>query len=439
MPIQLSSVSRLLIIRRMIHANPPARWGGFLLGVLAMLLAVPLARAERAPEKPTVVKLTVPPVATPTLALKYRLFPTRGEMAAGDAAPICREIFAHFAMSWETFEAADDLCKLPRIGFSKDRARQILEPYRPMLRQIHAASRKTQCEWNIPLDWMTRFDARKMNFTAARQITVLLCIAARLEQAKGHPDEALQTLQDGFAFARQFTNDANVVQALIGIGLLDLLLDCVSELQQDPACGNLYWALTELPHPLIDFGAIAEVEQATCHDFLPTVDWRANNTVTSDQFIANIARATHSFDARVDQYLMLQVMAVAPARVYLRSQGFTQDQIDHMPIPQTVGIYLIETFQRVFDEEVAAARLPYWQAEIQFDRIEVEISRLNADVHNPLLNFTGLIPGSMKNLALLERRIAMMRNVEALRAYAASHKGVLPASLAELTDTPAAR
>jgi hypothetical protein len=41
------------------------------------------------------------------------------------------------------------------------------------------------------------------------------------------------------------------------------------------------------------------------------------------------------------------------------------------------------------------------------------------------------------SLATTDRRIAMLRCVEAVRAYAATHGGRPPAALADLTETPA--
>ena len=70
----------------------------------------------------------------------------------------------------------------------------------------------------------------------------------RREIRPGGPD-----VQTGFALARDVAKGPTLVHALVGAAIATLMTDRVREMIQQLDCPNLYWALSTLPRPLVDF------------------------------------------------------------------------------------------------------------------------------------------------------------------------------------------
>ena len=88
----------------------------------------------------------------------------------------------------------------------------------------------------------------------------LLTPYARLQIADGKYDDAIQTLQAGYALGRHVANGPLFVNNLIGCSIVGMMSFQVREMIQQPDAPNLYWALTDLPRPIIDLRSGTEAE-----------------------------------------------------------------------------------------------------------------------------------------------------------------------------------
>src|SRR5205085_1656341 len=74
----------------------------------------------------------------------------------------------------------------------------------------------------------------------------------RAEVAGRHFDDALRTAKTMFALGRHLGDHPTEVADLVGLWVAHLGLGTLEEMVQQPGCPNLYWALTDLPCPLVD-------------------------------------------------------------------------------------------------------------------------------------------------------------------------------------------
>src|SRR5262249_39386089 len=74
----------------------------------------------------------------------------------------------------------------------------------------------------------------------------------RGQVAGRHFDDAIGTAKTMFALARHLGEYPAEAANLVGLSVADLALDTLEEMVQQPDCPNLYWALTDLPGPLVD-------------------------------------------------------------------------------------------------------------------------------------------------------------------------------------------
>jgi hypothetical protein len=367
------------------------------------------------------------------------------DQAAGDAAPLYLMAFARLRNIKEA-NAIYDLLDAPREKFSVAEAQKILALYQGQLNQIAIAARRDRCHWEMPFREQG-FATLLPHLNAVRTATQLLALAARVEIAEGRFEAALHTLQSGFGMVAHQANDERciLVQGLVALGEARILLDRVQEFVQTPGAPNLYWALAELPHPMANMRVMASTEQALLEYELPELKGFGAHTITATHIQAVLDRVEKvligiTSDAFGDRIKFVAGLMVAdgPARTWLVQHGYDAKQVKDMPGNQAVGIYYVESYQLASDSMCKWAGFPWWQARAGYEKSVEELVRLKREqAGNPLLQIFPAMGHVHRSIASTDRRVEMLRIVEALRGYAAAHDGHLPPSLADLTDTPA--
>jgi hypothetical protein len=115
--------------------------------------------------------------------------------------------------------------------------------------------------------------------------------------------------------------------------------------------------------------------------------------------------------------------------------GWSPEEVHEMPIPQVMVLYMIQTYREIRDQEwkwvyVSHLEVPkraFWGAVRESEKREIlPLYRLLT----PATQHAHIVT------AMSDRRIALLRTLEALRMYAAGHDGRLPGSLDEVTKVP---
>ncbi|NLY01413.1 MAG: hypothetical protein GXY83_35425 [Rhodopirellula sp.] len=84
--------------------------------------------------------------------------------------------------------------------------------------------------------------------------------------------------------------------------------------------------------------------------------------------------------------------------------------------------------------------VPYWQARKPLEQVTGRIEKLGQQQQEILPLASGTLPAMLRarnTLVRVDREIALLRLVEALRMYGASHEARFPETLSELTEAPA--
>src|SRR5262249_21370907 len=120
------------------------------------------------------------------------------------------------------------------------------------LRQADLAARMDKPDWQILLKLKTDGiglllpDLQKMRMLAAE-------LKGRFheEVTQGRFDDALPTAKTMFAMSRHMGEHPTLVGNLVAIAMATITIGPLEEMLEQPGCPNLYWALTNLPDPLI--------------------------------------------------------------------------------------------------------------------------------------------------------------------------------------------
>src|SRR5262249_61666381 len=79
-----------------------------------------------------------------------------------------------------------------------------------------------------------------------------LQVRFRAEVARRDFNDAVRTAKTMLALARHLGEHPTSAANLLGISIAEMALDTLEEMVQQPGCPNLYWALTDLPCPVVD-------------------------------------------------------------------------------------------------------------------------------------------------------------------------------------------
>ncbi len=421
-------------------------WSLVVLGVAASLAAAQESKPEGTP-----VRLILRPAAQPVPALKYLFLPELPDRTPGNAALLYDRAVLMQRGHRETLEQsrqADRLMETPVAKLTADDLRQMeARVSNNVLHELALAARRQRCDWE--LEFRTEGVALLLpEIQGLRELARVVILRVRPQIARGKIDEAVHTLQSGFALARNTSEGSTLIQSLVGIAVGSLMCAQVEELIQAPGAPNLYWALTELPRPFVSLRHAAQGEKAMLvlsYPFLREIQTRVLTAAElRRKMLTQFAELQGDLriKGRPDWQARLGLTALAlkfypEAKRALIAGGRKPAEVEAMPALQAVALHALAQFRRQQDELFKWLDLPYWEARPGLRRAEMLVREKHATMEG--LPFSLALPAAQKVMeaqARLERRIAVLRCIEALRLYAAGHDGKLPASLAEVKEVP---
>jgi hypothetical protein len=269
--------------------------------------------------------------------------------------------------------------------------------------------------------------------------------------ADGHYDRALYTLQTGFALARHVSDAPTLIQSLVGTAIAAVMLAQLAELIQQPGAPNLYWALTDLPRPFIDLRKPLEGEKLMLYGTLPLLRDIETTPLSPEQQQTLLKALGGGLDAIyplagygpnrdwADRLAGVAVVlrAYPEAKRALVARGRKPEEVEALPALQVVLLHSLHQYQRLQDDLFKWNGLPYWEARPHLEQADREIRRAKVNLEAlPFIEFLPAINKVMFAAVRTDRRLAALRCVEAVRLYAATHDGKLPASLSDVTEVP---
>ncbi|WP_165227638.1 hypothetical protein [Aquisphaera insulae] len=422
--------------------------------VLGMAWSSPAHSDE--PAKPKV--LVVSPAAAPIPSLRYRLLPLRSELNPGNAAPVYLRIrHGQRDAVWEELEKNYKAwIEVPLKDIPLAEAETYLRSVGSFTRMLRIGAWRESCDWGYPLRelreeaiWITLPDAQNM-----RQLSRLLQLKARVEVAGGNHERAVDTMETCMALGRHVAEGPFLINALIGQSICMMTLDEVEELIARPDAPNLYWALSALPRPLVDLRPAFETDQRLIEGMIPEMsgaddprpvaEWdtlldrlydrirKLASEVTSDpKANAAIAAQLPSTSAAFKQ------ASLATSREYqtnvLRRDPAT---VARMSDAEVVVRSLVARYRDVRDDLFRLGYLSWREAKPFREGVELRRKVEQSGALAALLEPSPTLSACLDAPARADRRVAILRTIEAIRLHAASHDGALPKSLDAIEDVP---
>lgn len=436
--------------------------------------AAPATRPATAPATlpqapgPEVRKLTLRPSPVTQPALRYRLLPDLVDQTPGNAVPLylLTRRFWPDPKSWDEFHHTDK----GRLDYQDDPVDQlppeyvdrILKGYADTLQYADLGARRRDAQWDAV--WRERgFRENPLPYlNDLRHVANLLSFRARVQISRKHWTAAAYTLQSIFSIGRHLGTEPLLVHSLVQTGFAESALSRgVEEWIARGDSPNLYWPLTDLPHPFVDLRPIPEWEREAMRYWKPQLAQAMSGDLPPGQWPLVIHEMIGLLQERRPpfkrdpaeseaQAKRLTESAYPRARRYLLSAGTPREKVDAMPADQVVGTYLCQEYLAAKQDVLKAWALPYPQAEEQMLRSWRALAPDQPPaVHNPLIQSQLVTVSNARvsydrpmwstaryQFARLDRFVATLRIIEALRDYAAKHDGRPPERLDQVTDLP---
>jgi hypothetical protein len=385
-------------------------------------------------------QLTISPRAIEEPTLKYRLFPAEFELQEGNAAPILLRLpweqTAYFSKEVPDFGGYLDI----PLNSPKLRGKEIFAFYDQLKR---AAYRKT-ADWQYPIGEKPLAQIVLPDLQGGRRVAGDgLCVWIRQRLAERDLARAREGVLVGFAVVRHYGRTPFVITQNVCVAVDSMLLSRVAELVSQPDSPNLYWALTQLPRPLVDFRPSIELQERFLQGTVPGIEDLSQIKTEQewDRGALGVLRFFREMDTggRLGANAKPRVLErpVARARAELsRSFEGGATRVAAMSDGEAVLRWLLEVYNDQSQETTALMSLEPPIAIPRLIDLQKRITEFQSALGNRDLFLFSRILNTYVAGHKLEREIDALRIIEAIRDYAAVHDSQLPESLAKIVDVP---
>jgi tetratricopeptide (TPR) repeat protein len=148
----------------------------------------------------------------------------------------------------------------------------VLNKLKPTLDLLYQATRSKQCNW--PFVKPGQVSQQFMDdLSKYRQFAFILDVQAKLQIAQGRYDQAKETLKTSLTMAKHLGDAPTLVQEMVGIAIAAINQSRMEQWIQSDA-PSLYWALEDLPQPLVDVNKAIKIETDNLKNYNFLLRWQ---------------------------------------------------------------------------------------------------------------------------------------------------------------------
>jgi len=204
------------------------------------------------------VELTLYPAKATEPAQKYQLLPKAEELTDADAVPLYQKAIQSLPQDFQPKQFSD-WRSLPPDQLPVKEVESALKKLEPLLGLLTQATRSKQCNW--PFVKPGQVSQQFMDgLSKYRQFAFILDVQGKLQIEQGQYHQSRETLKASLSMAKHLGDAPTLVQGLVGIAIAALNLSRTEQWIQSDNAPNLYWALEDLPQPLVDMTKAIKIE-----------------------------------------------------------------------------------------------------------------------------------------------------------------------------------
>lgn len=397
--------------------------------------------------------LTMEAAAEPRPALKYQLLPAFAQQTDGNAATLYYQAQALLARDDPNFaeRVAEWVGMEPdEMPLEEVRAAVAGGSVAAALRNLDYGALCTQCDWGVPIR-QEGMSVLLPSLSSMRALARLNILRARLAWLDGDYPAAVGHLASSYQLARHLGEMPTLISCLVGQAIVALSNDELLHMSAAAGAPNLYWALADLPDPIVPWRRALEGERSFLEMTYPLLAEIDRRPLADSEWNLLAARL-----AQVDQYATaggwkldgaavprearLRAAALATATYplaleNLKSRGYSQAEVDAMSPQELFVRYWWGDYRYWRSELLKWFTVPYHEASERIAAVEQRLAEAEEASEVGLLT-TILLP-SLSRAAFvrvkIERDVAATMVIQALRGHVAAH-GALPETLDEVEE-----
>ncbi len=432
----------------------PSR-SSFLFIAIALLSAVGEVFAA---DEAQIVPLAITPATEPVPSLQYQLLPKHLDRRPGNAAVRYERAALQYRPEAKVDTDVAEWLDLPFAEFAQPaQLKKMSTESEKVFAELRRASQLESCHWELPLREQMFFEILLPEVQELRRLARYVALKARREIATKRFDEAVATLQVGYGLARHTAEGPTLIHGLVGVSITGLMNSVLFDLAQSPGAPSLYWALTFQPRPLIDLRPGMEAEMSglfLSFSELINIGREDSGTVDAPAAVNRLIDTLTGMSGMIEGSppggeiikLSSKVALYAMAAVrklemqdYLKACRWPAARVDKLSDAELLLAFTRVKYEELRDLQFRLLSLPYWQTTAGSAAANERL-RSAGKKFEEVLPFAALILPAVGSVhhssAKSERRLDVLRIVEALRLYAGKHDGALPPSLDAVTDVP---
>jgi hypothetical protein len=409
-----------------------------------------------------VFHVTLRPQPEPDPPLKHELLPAYHQLQPGNAATYYYRALLSLPRD-PKLQFGDQQTKWmdqPLTEFPTKEAAQWLKAYKNVFGEARRAVYRERCDWGLHVRGLKGMEPVELllpELQATRSVARALSVKARLEIAERRFDDAEETLRIGYRLGNDVSRSPLLVGNLVGLAIVSIMNQATVD-WIDTGGPNLYWALAGLPEPMVNMRQSLQQEMYLPMQMFPFLRDPESANYTPQQwrevFSQAMQRMTRLTSGSSNQGVGFQeqlaasglIMKAYPdAKRALLQSGMDPQKVEAMPVGQVVAIQSARAYRKIYQEQMKWMLMPYWQVERQMEASRRKMreesffggkgaSREVWPVASLLMPAT-----SAATLAAVrvQRDIAALQAIEAIRIYTAKTGGKLPTTLSQLEQIPA--
>ena len=335
---------------------------------------------------------------------------------------------------------------------------------------IERATKCRYCDWGLAEEDLVRdetFGLLLPSVQETRSISRALALQTRVAIAEKRFDRAIELIRMNYQLGQNVSKMKFMVTALIGIAEVGITNGTMIDFIATPDSPNMYWALSELPRPIIDVRDAFRLEMTSMQSLFPEIFeaeeadfnaevWKSHTShIVESTFHYREAMYGGSGNEADDVDLALTVeklalklgptgvglLAYGKAKKELLKDGEDPEKVEAMPVAQVIMINMgrditksSQRMERWIYQPFNVAYKGMMQEEEALAKRQREgfAMRPGEAIASMLLPATQQVYSAQMRI---QRDIDAMRVIEAIRMHAAE-TGSLPATLDEISVVP---
>ncbi len=245
-------------------------------------------RTKQGDSEIDVIHMIVTPAAEPVPALKYQLLARAIDLKPGNAVPYYyRALLSLPSMLQEQRKKFDEEKELnnwystgsdstPIADLPLDKVRQASQMFDSIYdHQLKPAFERTNCDWELGVGELRGPEVIEYllpEFQSSRDLARMMALRTRLAIAEHRYDDAVTLIEQQYRLGTDVGKEPFLVCGLIGTAVQGVGNGTLTELIASRNSPNLYWALAELPHPMVNLQKAVRYEMDFGPRLFPLID-----------------------------------------------------------------------------------------------------------------------------------------------------------------------